>query len=226
MSPIAHHPDENLLAEFCAGSLDWGLALAVSAHIYQCPQCARQAQELNQLGGCLLGQTESVAVGSGALDKTLQKIRSRKSTPVPMPVPDRAATTDRELKNLPPVVLKALGPKPAVRWRFVTPTLKTARIPLAQSRCEVAFHKISSGGKVAEHGHRGQEITLVLKGSFSDEKGVYQPGDFLVRNPGDVHRPTATQNQDCLCLSVLAAPVALTGLFGKLLNPFLSFRPG
>ncbi|RYZ78888.1 MAG: transcriptional regulator, partial [Moraxellaceae bacterium] len=94
-----------------------------------------------------------------------------------------------------------------------------------QNQYEVAFQRITSGGKVIEHDHRGLEVTLVLHGSFSDEGGVYNEGDFLVRNPGDVHRPTATQNQDCLCLSVTEAPVSVTGFFGKFINPFLTIKP-
>ena len=89
---------------------------------------------------------------------------------------------------------------------------------------EVALHRIDAGGKAPEHDHRGREITVVLTGSFSDEDGVYQPGDFLVREPGDTHRPFAARNEDCICLSVLEAPIKLTGI-KRILNPFLSFTP-
>jgi putative transcriptional regulator len=40
-----------------------------------------------------------------------------------------------------------------------------------------------------------------------------------------VHRPRATENQDCLCLTVVAAPPRVTGLFGVLINPFLRIEP-
>lgn len=226
MSHIVHHPDENMLAEFAAGQLDWGMALAVSAHIHQCTECAARLREMNQLGGMYLDQAPVQTVSSRALELTLQRIRNERSAQVAVPKQAAKVPADRDLTNLPPMVLKALGPVPKVRWRHVSAALKTARIPLPQSRCEVAFHKICSGGKVPEHDHKGTEVTLVLEGSFSDEKGVYHPGDFLVRAPGEVHRPTAAQNQDCLCLSVLEAPVALTGWLGKIINPWLSFRPG
>jgi len=69
-------------------------------------------------------------------------------------------------------------------------------------------------------------VILVLHGRFSDADGVYVPGDFLVRRPGEIHRPIATEDQECLCFSVVEAPVAVTGVLGWLVNPFLSFRPG
>ena len=53
---------------------------------------------------------------------------------------------------------------------------------------------------------------------------IPNPGDFIVREPGDVHRPRATQQAECICLSVLEAPIQLTGI-KKVLNPFLRFSP-
>jgi putative transcriptional regulator len=126
---------------------------------------------------------------------------------------------------VPKVIAKLLPRDGKLKWQRISSSLKTARLQTGQSQYEVAFQRISSGGKVVEHDHRGLEVTMVLCGSFSDEDGVYNQGDFLVRNPGEVHRPTATQNQDCLCISVVEAPVKVTGFFGKLVNPFLSFRP-
>ena len=45
-----------------------------------------------------------------------------------------------------------------------------------------------------------------------------------MREPGDVHRPSATQDQACICLSVLSAPIKLTGI-KQVLNPFMQFNP-
>ena len=89
---------------------------------------------------------------------------------------------------------------------------------------ELALHRIDAGGNAPVHDHKGTELTVVLKGSFSDEDGIYYEGDFLVRQPGDVHRPSATLDQACICLSVLSAPIKLTGL-KRVLNPFMRFNP-
>ena len=87
------------------------------------------------------------------------------------------------------------------------------------------MQRICAGGTTPEHDHRGTEMTVVLEGSFSDEKGIYREGDFLLKEPGDVHQPVSARNQDCLCLSVQEAPVKLTGLWGKVLNPFIRLHP-
>lgn len=229
MNSIKHHPDLNLLAEYSAGGLDWAVGLALAAHLHYCPHCRAKVAELNAVGGHLLENCPQQALASDAKQKLLARIQAGASAPLApqaaKPAPPTKTIADPLLENLPPMVSKAVGQVHKLQWRRVSSSLKTCRIAAGQHKYEVAFHKIQQGGRVVEHGHRGMEFTLVLKGSFSDEDGVYQRGDFLVREPGEVHRPTATQNEDCLCLSVLAAPVAVTGTLGKLINPFLRFKP-
>ena len=113
----------------------------------------------------------------------------------------------------------------ALQWQRVNSSLRAARLRFGDGRREVALHHIAAGGRVLEHGHKGNEITVVLRGRFSDQDGSYQQGDFLVRGPSDVHRPVAAEDSDCLCLAVLDAPIRLTGLLGRVVNPFLRIHP-
>ena len=223
MNIIKHHPDLNLLTEYSAGSLDWAVGLAVAAHLHYCPHCRAKVAQLNNVGGSLLDASPKQTLAEDAKQKLLARIQNLPNQPSQSAA--LKPVSPPELQGLPPMVTKAVGPVAKLAWRRVSSSLKTCRISAGQNKYEVAFHKIQQGGRVVEHGHRGIEFTLVLSGSFSDEDGVYQRGDFLVREPGEVHRPTATQNEDCLCLSVLAAPVAVTGTLGKLINPFLRFKP-
>ena len=108
---------------------------------------------------------------------------------------------------------------------MASPSLREAKLETGQNKSEVSLYKIRRGGSAAEHNHKGREVTLVLEGAFSDSEGTYNVGDYVVREAGEIHRPIATQDKDCLCLSVLDAPLKLTGMMGALVNPFLSFQP-
>ena len=66
------------------------------------------------------------------------------------------------------------------------------------------------------HRHQGDEITVLLKGSFSDQEGKYVVGDFIVRTKGETHRPVASQDQDCLCLAALDAPIVMSNWLVRL----------
>ncbi|MES2822992.1 MAG: ChrR family anti-sigma-E factor [Pseudomonadota bacterium] len=227
---INHHPDENLLAEYASGSLAWALSLSVCAHVQLCPHCRQKVSNLNKIGGAMLNTSVAETCAPNSFENLMRRIHEKSSVEK---VSEVAATSelhisyrhDPLLNKLPKVVEKLLPANGKLKWQKVSSKLKTARLTAGQNEYEVAFQCISSGGKVVEHDHRGLEITLVLKGSFSDEQGVYSEGDFLVRNPGEIHRPTATLNADCLCLSVVAAPVSVTGLLGHFINPFLSIKP-
>jgi len=220
---IKYHPNINTLTEYASGSLDTAASIAVSAHMHFCHQCRKQTQDLQLLGGAMLDNNIAAAdVDSSVLESLMQKIDAldTKGEIKGNPAENKHAT-DPGLAGLPPVVTKMIGNRNKLKWKKLTKSLQIAPLTSGQSRAEVSLHKISAGGKVMRHDHREQEFTLVLKGSFSDESGVYQPGDFLLKQPGDIHSPFAAANRDCICLTVVEAPVRFTSLLGKLLNPFL-----
>lgn len=226
---IKHHPDDNLLTEYASGSLDVAPGLIVCAHLQLCPHCRKRVEQLNKLGATILTSSVAEAVQPDSFAQLMNRIRKQPDAePECVKVSEDLHPNyarDPLIKPIPKVIAKLLPRDGKLQWQRVSKGLKFARLITGQNKYEVAFQRITSGNKVVQHDHRGMEITMVLCGSFSDEDGVYSEGDFLVRSPGEVHRPTATQNQDCLCISVVEAPVKVTGLFGKLINPFLSFRP-
>ena len=208
-----HHPDINTLTEFATGTLDPAQAIAVKAHLHFCPHCRQQVQQLEQLGGILLEQSEPAALEHLNFDSLMNTIDQ-------LP-PERLPAQSNEA--LPGVVVSLLKRKPLV-WRKFTGGLKEATLNAGPSKHEIALHKIKASGRVPKHDHDGMEITVVLQGSFSDEDGLYQAGDFLIKQPGQVHQPVSACNEDCLCLSVLQGPVRLTGLMGKFINPFIRLQ--
>ena len=226
---INHHPDDNLLTEYASGSIDLAPGVIVCAHLQVCPHCRKRVEQLNKLGATILTCSVAEAVQPDNFVQLMQRIHSQ-SAEVPVQTKSNlglhpAYTRDPLFKSIPRVVAKLLPRDGKLEWQRMSKGLKLARLVTGQNKYEVAFQRITSGSKVVEHDHRGIEMTMVLCGSFSDEDGIYNQGDFLVRTPGEIHRPTATQNQDCLCISVVEAPVKVTGFFGKLINPFLSFKP-
>jgi putative transcriptional regulator len=68
------------------------------------------------------------------------------------------------------------------------------------------------------HTHRGEELTLVLQGSFSDAAGNYARGDVATANAEIDHQPLAGAGELCLCLAVEEEPLRLTGIVGRALN--------
>lgn len=219
---VSKHPDSDLLIDYAAGALGPALCVSISSHLHFCQDCRGKNSELTNLGGSFLESLEPAQLSTNALDEVLARLDEIEHEPQTLETTQKNLKTDEaRLPNL----VKKLIPDQGVKWQFLSPALRISRLVVGENRYELALHKIKAGGKAPDHGHNGLEITVVLQGSFSDEDGVYHEGDFLVRQPGDVHRPTASQNDSCICLSVSEAPIKLVGPIKRLLNPFFSVTP-
>lgn len=231
------HPDIHWLTDYAAGNLPLSQALCISTHLSFCSQCRNDIEQLNSLGGTIL--TESIA---GADDnvhsseeaftdstrlKMLDLIMAQdpnelKQAQSSVNTGSVSAANSDEKTPLPRCLDKLLPDGiDQLEWKKLSTSLKVARLASGDSQREVALHKIKAGGGVANHDHRGREVTVVLTGSFSDQDGLYLPGDFLVKEAGETHKPMASEDSECICLSVLEAPVKFTGTFARLINPFL-----
>jgi putative transcriptional regulator len=208
-----HHPDHDWLEQYAAATLPSPLALVVAVHLSYCSSCRRQVEALQALGGELLVQLAPVTVADGMFERVMQRIDAAPAPSVATDAP--RSEVPRPLRRLVPQGFDALS------WNWALPSLRVASLDSGDGQYQLALHRISPGGRVAVHDHRGLELTQVLRGAFSDEDGVYGDGDFLLREPGQRHRPQATQNEECICLTLQAAPVRFTGPLMRLLNPLL-----
>ena len=64
-------------------------------------------------------------------------------------------------------------------------------------------------------------MTLVLKGSFSDQNGNYQSGDLEDVDESMTHQPLAGGDQDCICLAVTDASLKFKDLIPRLAQTFI-----
>ena len=218
MNNMTHfHPDEIMLLEFSAGTLATAPSICVSAHLHFCSQCRAQLLRLDQVGSHLLSEAEPLELEDDVFDTVMAKLDS--------PAESRSEANNSR-RDYPFSVSKLIKNNLVSQtWKRLSGSVDVARFETGQNDFEVALHKICAGGKTPKHDHQGLEYTVVLKGSFSDESAVYREGDFLVRQPGDVHQPMGAQNGECICLSALSAPIKLTNPLGFLMKPWLRINP-
>jgi putative transcriptional regulator len=108
-----------------------------------------------------------------------------------------------------------------LNWNRVSADIHSVELCRDSNGARVELLKIKPGGSATTHTHMGDEYTVILEGSFSDESGLYGRGDFMVRNQNDKHTPVATQDRECICLAVTEGPIQFTGFMHRLLNPFI-----
>lgn len=210
-----HHPESTSLMEFSAGTLSDPHALCIRLHLEKCALCRSRVDTLESLGAVMLEQqprTESSEPAASTFDAILARIDSDTA---PVSAPQKRQDLVKKLLGC------DINDLPWKRQLGDVSMLDvTDRFPGQTER--VVLQKLSSGGKALAHTHRGTETTIVLQGAFSDQNGIFNQWDFAVLDENDNHRPVAVGHEDCITLSVLSAPLKLTGTFTRLLNPFMS----
>jgi putative transcriptional regulator len=86
---------------------------------------------------------------------------------------------------------------------------------------EASLYWVKAGRQMPSHTHEGAEITLVLKGAFSDMRGHYRRGDLAIADSDVDHRPMIDPDADCICFAVTDAPLRLTGPIGRIFQRFI-----
>lgn len=218
---INHHPAPDLLAAFSAGSLHLSHALCVSTHVECCEECKSNLQRLNGMGALLFEEQPRQTVPArlkASIMEQLDQARDEQAV---------ATDTDGDAGNL--AIPRALrqfipGSYDELNWQILSPSIRAATLCTDINGTRIEMLRIKPGGEVATHTHTGDEYTLILEGSFSDETGIFREGDFVVRDASHQHKPMATRDRECICLTVTDAPIRFTGFFGRLMNPFIRKR--
>jgi len=241
------HPDIHWLIDYAAGSLPLSHALCVSAHIEYCSQCQNKVRELSAIGGSLMGNADAnghtentsseepneVDANAKVLNNVWAAIEQGEAAQSDAEATSAtedvsaASLAHSETTSALPECVKKLVPNTMehLKWKKLGRHLSVSHLASGDTQREVALHRIQPGRGVANHDHKGEEVTVVLRGSFSDQKGIYLPGDFLVMQAGHKHQPVASGDMECICLSVVDAPIKFTGPINRLINPFLKIHP-
>lgn len=212
---IAHHPPEDLLADFATGGLGEAEHLVVSVHVAQCARCRRFVEVMEHLAGAAIEDAGAAPLQPNAFRAIMARIHADPAAEVAESEP---AVPDPEDDELPPLLRRCrIGQR-----RRVAPGVSLRPILLRDAGAARAFLLRSGPGtRMLEHTHTGSELTCVLKGSFSHAGGRYGPGDFDVGDDAVNHRPIVGGEEPCLALVAMTGDLRMKGLLGKLVGPFV-----
>lgn len=204
-------PIDALMAQYAAGQLSPALHGLVAAHLAIKPENRSFVGALEAVRAQELEMAAPVAIRNR--DSRLAAIFD---APVSAP---RAATQD---SILPAPLADFIGYRlDNVPWRTVLPGIREFDVPhVEKTGGEASLLWIKPGRIMPSHTHDGTEVTLVLKGGFSDATGHYRRGDIAFADSELDHRPRADEDEDCVCFAVTDAPLRLTGPVGRIFQRF------
>ena len=212
---IIHHPNEETLLDYSSGALGEAWSVAVATHLAVCPECRRTVSELEAVGGSLLDVFEETRVENNAFDNILGRLGQEDERPVPVHSADETTCLPNPLREY------AGGDIDKLKWRRLGPSAHQLVICSDEDGSVARLLRIPAGKPVPEHGHGGEEMTLVLKGAFEDHLGVYQRGDVQTVDSTVTHKPFAVSGEECICLAVTNAPLRFNSFAARFLQPMV-----
>ncbi|BCW89342.1 Anti-sigma-E factor ChrR [Alphaproteobacteria bacterium SO-S41] len=210
-----HHPTEEYLLHHAAGALPEGQALLVAAHLTFCPECRETVRQAEALGGAFLEEDAANPVDVVA---ALARFPFDLPPEAPQVAPAAAPISDIPLPLQPYMGARLSG----IRWRTFWPGMQTVRIHTkSDPAADVSLLRLASGKGMPIHTHGGDELTIVLHGSYTDETGQYSVGDVATADPTLTHRPIADAGGHCVCFTVIEAPLKFASPWARLAERFL-----
>ena len=214
MNSVRHHVTEDLLWDYHRGALPSGLRLTVATHLELCLHCRAETAVFDAIGGALLDDIEGVELAASALDLALARIERPEEPPVRKTKSRPAFLAGFDL----PDTLNEARIKDR-HWAAPGVWMASIYVDDAAKGSKTFLMHVKAGMTMPEHTHRGPEVTLVLKGRFSDVYGEYSQGDIAVCADEHSHSPSIL-DEDCLCLVWQQAAIVPKTWLGKLLQPF------
>ena len=213
---IKHHPTDQTLAAYAAGTLDEAKALVVATHVSLCPQCRQAAAAFESVAGEMLQALPPAPMAADALTKTLSRLEADAAPAAPVPA---TAHDDDDIRL--PAPLAAYDRKP---WRWLGRGIQfcAVDVPVGPDG-RVFLLKAEPGIRLPHHKHTGAEWTCVIQGAFSHAGGHFGAGDFDEADETVEHHPIVEAGEVCICLVALQGKVMLQGWAGRLLQPLLRF---
>jgi putative transcriptional regulator len=210
-----HHLDDSTLLAYAAGTLDEAFSVVAAAHVAVCPACRNAVHAAEALGGELFDAAGSASVSDDCRSKTFAALEQAGLYRLPVAAP--RSSVPRALASLLPVTnLDDLA------WKKKAPGVAIFDVKLpASAKSQLRLLRIGAGRAMPEHGHGGEEITMVLKGAYVDHMGRFAAGDVADLDEEIEHRPVVEQDGDCICLVATERPTRFKSIAARLMQPFV-----
>ena len=227
MIKITHHLSDTTLGEYANGLLNEALEVVVVSHLTLCPSCRSRSELADRMGGYFI-ETSDYAKPALSAQQLLARAHSDSSSVDSF----GEISSDHSNPDSPPPVIMPGIPQPLARrlpanldqisWKRLSKGIQHVDLSAAvNNKGAFKLLKLEPGTEVLEHSHGEHELTLVLRGSYTDDIGRFSVGDVADLGPKDSHKPVIDSEEPCIALIATNSPIRYKKLVGKLMQPFI-----
>jgi putative transcriptional regulator len=193
-----------LMARFVAGTLPLPMRVLVESHLEISSANRGFVRGLEALAGDALLEAPLASLSDPA--HVLEAVFASRDEGILPPRPAPSGSV------FPPALRAFAGFEAGqeVPWRTMLPGIREHVVARVEG-CRASLFRFNPGRELPDHTHEGTELTLVLEGAFSDQRGRFGRGDVSVADPSLDHRPVAENDRPCIAFIVTDAPLKMTG---------------
>lgn len=193
----SHHPPQELLMEYAAGTACEAVSVMVACHATYCAQCRHRVAELESAGAALLDQGSAPPVAD--LDRRIEDLLSRLDD-APPEAPATAKVYD---PLIPAPLLEYSGPSEQIPWKRVFPGVFVHELKLLWGDVPVRLTRARAGLSIPTHTHEGYECDLILQGGLRDltRGGDFERGDVQSADETVTHNLAVLEDEDCILVA-------------------------
>lgn len=212
-----HHLDHSTILAYAAGTLDGAFMAVAASHLAWCGECRAAVRAAEALGAGMALALPEATVSEACRTRTFAMLDSATLHRFPAP---RSAPSAGDV----PAPLAALLPAGLadLAWKRKAPGVAMFDVKLpSAAKGQLKLLRIGPGRAMPEHGHGGEEITMILKGAYHDHLGRFGRGDVADLDEDVEHRPVVDADGECICLVATEAPTRFKSLAARLVQPFV-----
>jgi len=213
---ITHHLDPATIMAFAAGTLNEAHTVVAASHLAVCRECRQAVAAAEKLGGEIINELASSEVSEDCREKTFARLDQATLHRFP-----RQPARQREV---PEPLAALLGDRPlsGLAWKRKAPGVDIVDLALPRKESGKLFlMRIGAGRAMPEHGHGGEEMTLILEGAYTDKFGRFGVGDIADLGDDVEHQPIVEKDGPCICLVATEAPTRFRSWPARILQPLI-----
>lgn len=213
---INHHLDDATLLAYAAGTLDEALSVVAASHMAWCGRCRAAVRRAEALGGAMLEELPAEVVSASCRSATLAELGGG--------IIHRFSQSPAMAGDVPAPLQRLLGNRPLAElpWKRKAPGVSMVDLPVSKAaKGSLRLMSIAPGKAMPEHGHGGEELTMILSGAYRDEIGRFARGDVADLDEEIEHRPIVENGMQCICLVATEAPTRFKSVFARILQPLV-----
>ena len=204
---IHHHPSDSWLIRYAAGRLPDSFRRVIESHVTVCQRCADAVDDATVMSAVACNSIAPARLNFdvdafiGDLDED-----------------DVAGPEQLKREQAPSVDLVSLidqfvevGGLESLRWRPAGRGVSFVRLRNGFDEGRLWLLRAAPGTVLPQHAHRGDELTLVLKGAYFNRNQLFAAGDIEEADEFVEHKPMVTDDEECICLAATDAPLKFRG---------------